>query len=251
MHLIAGLTLLLLAFGCEYIDSSLGMGYGTILAPLLIIMGMDPLQVVPSILLSQAIAGFTAAMFHHRLKNIDIKSDGRDRRIALLIIGVGLVAVFVGVTVALNIPTWALRTYIGVLVMTMGVMILTCRTFAFSWRRLVGIGALSAFNKSMSGGGFGPVVTCGQIISGVDVRRSIGITTLAEGPICITSFVLYLAWGGGIDPWLPVVLTLGAVAATPLGPLGTRSMDPRLALRFVGLLTIALGAFVLVRILLI
>ncbi|MCK4232918.1 hypothetical protein KAX75_00695, partial [candidate division WOR-3 bacterium] len=54
-----------LAFCCEYIDSSLGMGYGTILSPVLIIMGFDPLIVVPSILLSQAVGGFTASIFHH------------------------------------------------------------------------------------------------------------------------------------------------------------------------------------------
>lgn len=35
------LALIILAFFCELIDSSLGMGYGTTLTPLLMIIGFD------------------------------------------------------------------------------------------------------------------------------------------------------------------------------------------------------------------
>jgi uncharacterized membrane protein YfcA len=241
------LAILLMAFACEYVDSSLGMGYGTILSPLLIIMGMDPLQVVPSILLSQAVAGLTAAVFHQRFKNMDVLGNGRDLRIALLLTGVGLVGVVVGVGVALSLPTWALKAYIGILVIVMGAIILSRKVFNFSWNRLVGTAALSGFNKAMSGGGFGPVVTCGQVISGVEVRRSIGITTLVEGPICIASFILYVMCGVAMDPWLPVVLTVGAVTASPLGPMGTRRWDTKAILVIVGLLTVGLGAYTLVK----
>lgn len=247
MHSLTALSLVLVAFVCEYVDSSLGMGYGTILSPVLIIAGMDPLVVVPSILISQAAAGMTAAIFHQRLRNMDLRADGQDLRIALLLIVVGLVAVGVGVLVALQLPAWALKTYIGVLVMAMGIIILTRTTFRFSWNRLVGIAALSAFNKAMSGGGFGPVVTCGQIISGVDVKRSIGITTLVEGPICIVSFLLYVVWGGPLELMLPALLCIGAVAAGPLGPRGTKVRNPGSTMRVVGVLTISLGVFTLVK----
>ncbi len=49
------LTIILFAFICEYVDSSLGMGYGTTLTPLLLIMGYNPLQIVPAVLLSELI----------------------------------------------------------------------------------------------------------------------------------------------------------------------------------------------------
>ena len=39
-----------LAFVCEFIDSTLGMGYGTSLTPILLLMGLEPLQVVPAVL---------------------------------------------------------------------------------------------------------------------------------------------------------------------------------------------------------
>ena len=70
MEITVGLFLLLfgMAFICEFIDSSLGMGYGTILSPVLIIMGFDPLVAIPALLLSQAVGGFTAAIFHHQFE---------------------------------------------------------------------------------------------------------------------------------------------------------------------------------------
>ena len=241
------LTLMVLAFSCEYVDSSLGMGYGTILSPLLIIAGIDPLLVIPSILISQAMAGLTAALFHHRYENVDLRTSRRDANIALLIIGVGVSATVCGVFVALNIPVSALKTYIGVLVLAMGMIILTGKTFKFSWKRLIGVGALSAFNKSMSGGGFGPVVTCGQIVSGVEFKRSIAITTFTEAPICLVSFLLYMVLGGGIEPLLPIVLTIGAMLAAPLGPKGTSIMNAKGALKAVGILAMALGTFTLLK----
>ncbi|GAG43524.1 unnamed protein product, partial [marine sediment metagenome] len=60
------------AFVCEFIDASMGMMYGTILSPVLIIAGFEPVLVVPSILLSQAIGGFIASMFHHRFRNVNL-----------------------------------------------------------------------------------------------------------------------------------------------------------------------------------
>lgn len=56
--------ILLAAFVCEFIDSSLGMMYGTILSLVLILAGFDPLLAVPSILLSQATWRFSASVFH-------------------------------------------------------------------------------------------------------------------------------------------------------------------------------------------
>ncbi len=56
-----------MAFFCELVDSTLGMGYGTTLTPVLLLMGYQPMQVVPAILLSELITGGFAAFAHHRL----------------------------------------------------------------------------------------------------------------------------------------------------------------------------------------
>ena len=68
-----GIIIIVIAFFSEYIDSSLGMGYGTTLTPLLLLMGYEPLQVVPSVLLSELITGLLAGFTHHAIGNVNFK----------------------------------------------------------------------------------------------------------------------------------------------------------------------------------
>ena len=255
----------ILAFLAELLDCSLGMGYGTILSPLLIMMGYDPLVVIPGLLLSQAFGGFAASAFHQGQGNVEFTRTSRDSRIVFLITVLGLLAVVAGVLVAVGISKLALKTYIGVLVLAMGVILLSRFSFRFSWRRMVGVGIVSSFNKGISGGGFGPVVTAGQIIAGNDHRSAVGCTTAAEAPICIAGFIVYCLSGqaAGVavaDAWHPQLgsvvltfpkillpLTIGSILATPFGAHITKRI-PREKLRPVlGVLVVLLGAWTLLK----
>ncbi|MBW2124088.1 MAG: sulfite exporter TauE/SafE family protein [Deltaproteobacteria bacterium] len=189
------ILLILGGFLGEFIDSSIGMLYGTILSPVLIIAGYDPRVVVPSILLTQAMAGLVAAIGHHRLRNVDFSIDNgalkkrkgagfinslkkamtRDSKVVIVVSVLGILAVVGASLVAVSIPEVALKTYIGVLVLVMGAILVSRSKFTFSWNKILGIGALSAFNKGLSGGGFGPVVTSGQMISGRGSKRDVNL----------------------------------------------------------------------------
>ncbi|MCK4893430.1 MAG: sulfite exporter TauE/SafE family protein, partial [Calditrichia bacterium] len=168
MEVTVGLFLVLfgLAFLCEFIDSSLGMGYGTILSPTLIIMGFDPLVAIPAVLLSQAFGGFTASVFHHQFRNASFHPSSKDFKIVFVITSFGILATIIAAIISINLPKIVLKTYIGLLVLALGIIVLLKFKFNFSWKRIVSVGILSAFNKGLSGGGFGPVVTSGQILSG-------------------------------------------------------------------------------------
>jgi len=239
----------ILAFACELIDSSLGMMYGTILSPVLIIIGFDPLLVVPSILLSQAVGGFVAAMFHHQLGNVYFARKSVDFKAVCIITAFGIMGVAIALAVALNIPSWVVTVYIGVLVIAMGSVILSRRKFSFSWKRLSLVGFVSSFNKAMSGGGFGPVVATGQIISGVDSRNAIGITTLSEAPICIASFIGYMIFHPGFTWNMAIALLVGASAAATLGPYITKRLPSSRLRMIVGILAVVLGIWTLVKVL--
>lgn len=141
----------LMAFICEYIDSSLGMGYGTVLSPALIIMGFDPLAVVPAVLFSQAMGGFVAAAFHHRFLNVNFGPRTRDSKIVYVITAFGMAATIIAALVAVNIPKELLRTYIGLVILAMGIIILLKRKFRFSWKKIIGLGVLSAFISGSPG----------------------------------------------------------------------------------------------------
>ena len=244
------LLLLALAFICELIDSSLGMGYGTILSPVLLIMGFDPLVSVPAILLSQAVGGLAASYFHHRYSNVSFRPDSSDLRIVLIISGFGIVATICAALLAIHLPKMWVKTYIGALVFAMGIIILLNRKFRFSWQKMIGIGLLSAFNKGISGGGFGPIVTAGQILSGQQHKEAIGTTTLAEAPICIAGVLAYIAGRSAgpahLFPWgLNLALLLGVLLVAPIGPLLTRKLDIKHLHWILGVLVIALGALTL------
>ena len=242
--------LAVVAFACELIDSSLGMMYGTILSPVLIIIGFEPLLVVPSILLSQAIGGFTAAVFHHQLGNVYFSRTSIDSKAVFIITAFGIIGVAAAVSLALNIPPWAIKTYIGVLVLVMGSILLSKREFSFSWKRLSVVGLISSFNKAMSGGGFGPVVTTGHIISGMDSKNAIGITTLSEAPICIVAFIGYMLFHPGFTWNMAIALIVGAGIAATLGPrITSRFHSPRLR-TVVGILALVLGVWTLVKVIL-
>jgi len=66
------ITIAVIALLCEYMDASIGMGYGTTLTPMLLLIGFLPLQVVPSVLLGQLAGDIVGGFFHHRLGNINL-----------------------------------------------------------------------------------------------------------------------------------------------------------------------------------
>jgi len=253
------------AFFAELLDSTLGMGYGTILSPLLISLGYHPVAVIPAILLSQAFAGFCASVSHHGEGNVTFTRTSRDSRIVFMITVLGLVLVLAGAMLAVGLEKQYLKSYIGLLSLGMGALLLTRFRFRFSWRKMVTVGVISSFNKGMTGGGFGPVVTSGQIIAGNDHRGAVGCTTAAEAPICLTGFIAFclmgtasevppeLAWKfslGSITlffPRLVVPLLIGALLAAPLGPRLTKRI-PRTNLRpAIGMLVLLLGLLTLLQ----
>jgi hypothetical protein len=244
------ILIILLAFICEYIDSSLGMGYGTTLTPLLLIAGFKPLQIVPSLLLSEFVTGLLAGFFHHKHKNVDFKKGTLDFKIAAVMSACSVVGALVAVFVALRLPQFYLKLYIALIVLAMGIVILfTLRhTFAFSWRKISILGSIAAFNKGISGGGYGPIVTGGQILSGVGSKSAVGITSLAEGLTCFVGVVAYFAVTNHTIDWqLAPYLVTGAVLSVPLATLTVKKMKTRNLKLGVGIATLLLGLFTLGR----
>ena len=102
------LVLAAIAFCCEFVDSSLGMGYGTTFTPLLLLMGFELKTVVPVILLSEFLTGLTAGGFHHALGNASFKARSRDSKVAGVLAGAGVLGALVAVQFLTRVPRfWA------------------------------------------------------------------------------------------------------------------------------------------------
>lgn len=271
MGLLIGVTVI--SFLCEYMDATLGMGYGTTLTPLLLVMGLSPRHVVPAILLSQLVANILASFFHHREGNVNFCPDSkvlhlrdfasvrggfrhlrqsfpRHLKIGLLFGICGVVGAPLAVLAAVHLPKFWLKMYIGVLVLSMGVLILVMfnRSLKFSLWRITGLGLFASFNKGLSGGGYGPIICAGQILSGVEGKNAVGITALAEGITCLAAVIMYICVGDETVNWqLAPWVVGGAVLSVPLSAKSVKLIGERKLKLAIAVLTILLGAFTIYK----
>lgn len=243
------LLVALLAFAAEYVDSSLGMGYGTTLTPLLLLLGFTPLQIVPVVLLSEFVTGLVAAAFHHTYKNVSFRKDSADSKVAGVLALIGVVGVILAVSIVVRLPELVIKVYIGFLVLALGVFVLVTPggSQRFSWGRLIGIGLLSSFNKGLSGGGYGPIITAGQILSGLSPKAAVGITSLSEGVVSLVGVLMYWLTVSKTDWHLAVPILLGALISTPLAAYTVQKLPLRSLKLLIALLAIMLGIVTLVR----
>ena len=276
LSLFSMIGFIFLAFFCEYIDSTLGMGYGTTLTPVLLLMGYSPLQVVPVVLISELFSGLLAGFLHHREGNVNLKPKTLDPyiitqrlrdlgyiesfrrgfpkhlRVALLLTLCSIVGTVSAVFLAVNLPKFWVKLYIGVLVLAMGIVILFClnKSFKFSWKKITGLGLLASFNKGISGGGYGPLVTGGQILSGVDGKSAVGITSLAEGLTCIVGIISYILIAKNpLDLNLAPFIITGAIFSVPFSAKSVKLITEKKIKLSIAVLTIILGGVMVIKIL--
>lgn len=209
-----------IAFVCETIDSSLGGGYGTILTPVLFFMGYEPIEIVPLILVSEMFTGLGAGVFHHVAGNVDLRPGSKLFTIGLIMGLCAIAGSTIAVYSAFNLPKNVIKGYIAFLIVSLGLFnLLSLRTtFQFSWKKIVGLGFLASFNKGLSGGGYGPLIVGGQILSGLSPRNAVGITSFAEGLTCVVGIITYSAFSGSLlnlDWALGGALLAGAMLSVP------------------------------------
>ena len=139
-----GILVVGLAFCTEYIDSTLGMGYGTALTPVLLLLGFEPLIIVPAVLLSEFVTGILAAFAHSRAGNVvflpknfsfrgfheSVRKFGLKRvfrcgtpkalKVVMLLSLCSIGATVGAVFFAVKLPTIAVKLYIGVMILGYG-----------------------------------------------------------------------------------------------------------------------------------
>ena len=61
------------AMAFEFMDATAGMGFGTAITPLLMLMGFDPKQIVPVVMIQQGVAGLVGTFLHAEYENVEWK----------------------------------------------------------------------------------------------------------------------------------------------------------------------------------
>lgn len=249
------LAIIILGFIGSFVDNAFGMGY-SLLTPIFILIGFDPLIVVPLLLLSQTVAGLSGSIFHRLFRNIEFTSpDQREARIYLLFTTIGVIGAVISATLAVTLPDWFMLTYIGLMMLIVGIVVRFKVSFSGGWWKLYLASGLGGFNKAISGGGYGPIVTSVQIMTGSEVKSSVGITQFSEATISSIAFLMYVVLSDIYQVTLVmqaalIMVVTGALAA-PVGALFVRKLDDRRARRVVGTCSVLLGLVTLLRLFLI
>ncbi len=242
-------ALALLAFLCEAVDSSLGMGYGTTLTPVLLTAGFHPLSVIPAALLSQLMGGVFAGLLHHNYGNVDLRHSSAHARVMYLLAGSGIVGGILAIRLATWLPVFYVKLYVGILVLAIGVFVWFSPRLGdrLSYRRVLGLGLLAAFNKGMSAGGYGPVVTGGQVLAGVNSKAAVGITAAAEAITCLAALATLYVLGKSINWSLAVPLCLGAVSSAPVAVNVVKTLPHHWVQRAIAIGCVLLGTMTLIN----
>jgi len=234
----------LLGFIFEYIDTSVGGGYGTCLTPIFLLMGYPPIQIVPMILVSESVTGFWGGFNHYRYGNVD-------KKVAFVVATLAVVGSLVGMFFVVSASGTFIKTYIGILVVAMGILTILKKVLKVEHRiglkGIAGIGLLCGFNKLLTGGGFGPVSTAGCHLSGVDIKKSVGSTTLAEGIMSLSGIGLYASLLNHIQWNLAIPLVLGAVLSCVPSTYTTHKSSKKMLPVVVGCFMLFFGVLTLMK----
>ncbi|MCS7173022.1 MAG: sulfite exporter TauE/SafE family protein [Armatimonadetes bacterium] len=240
----------LLAFGAGLLDAVLGMGYGTILAPLLLLSGYRVPELVPALLLSQCAAGLVGARFHHVNGNASFQRGSVHLRAALVLMAAGFAGGLLGPWVARRVSEAAIRIYMGVMIFGLGCWLVAGRRAPrFSWGRLMTLGIVASVNKALTGGGYGPLLAGGQMMAGLNPRAAVAITNLSEAVVSLAALGGYAWWFAASWRWdLVLAVTCGAALAAPLGARAVRRVGAEALRTAVGIATALLGLLALLSV---
>lgn len=253
--------IIIIAFIFESMDSMAGMGFGTALSPLLLLFGYNPLQVVPTILISETITGFIDTYFDHEMGNIrySFRPLNDATKYGLIFAFFGCLAIFISVFLAyytLKLPTVYIKAYVAVLVLMMGVVVILKlrikknHQYSFKPKLLVGFSVIAGFNKGIGGGGYGPIVTMGQIYSGIYEKSATAIVSFSESIVSmigILSFFLLQNFGVLIDLVLLPSLFTGGFFAALIAPYLVRVFPNKIWRVFIPIYAIGLGIFCIIK----
>jgi hypothetical protein len=244
------------AFLLAFINDGLGGGYGTLSSPLLLIFGYPAKVAVPSILFSEAWSESFSSIWHGKFKNINYRTFGFTTAggIVGIVIAVFVIGVFLAATNA--------KLYIGGIATVMGLFVIVRSLSWFEKHSKVKdntnrplttlLGAVCGFNKSSTGGGYGPLSTSGFQVLGLAPPKAVGSTILSKGVACIISTVL---WAGlvGINWEMALPMTVGAFVGAPIASWVNNQFKLKVAPpfhgRLLGVLMAALGAYTVLHVL--
>jgi uncharacterized membrane protein YfcA len=230
------------------------MGYGNILTPLLILLGFNILVIIPAVLASQVLDALATTVAFNYHGNIHLTTSSEDTKIVLVLSLTGILGVGIALAAYLFIFTFnplLLQAYVGIVVILVGLIALLGLRWTFTWTKLAGIATIGAINKGLTGGGYTPVITGGQLICGRDAKQAIGCSNLPKALISLIALLLYLLLGQMVfDPlflFLTLTISIGAIISAPIASYLVKQANTHKYATLISIIIIILGVLTLVK----
>ena len=230
------LLFVVVGFLAQLVDGALGMAYGVISNSLLLAMGLPPAIASASVHAAEIVTTGVSGLSHHAFGNVD-------RTLLKRLAIPGVVGAAIGAYALVSLPGDAIKPFIALYLLSMGLLILWKTFRGVGQRRQVRhvsiLGLTGGFCDAIGGGGWGPVVTSTLVARGQDPRTSIGSVNLAEWFVTVSASLVFMLTIG-LSNWPTIAaLILGGVLAAPLGAAATRVIPTRILMGLVGALIVA------------
>ncbi len=205
----------------QFIDGTLGMGFGVTSATVLLFLGVSPVTASAATHAAKLPTTLVSGLSHWRAGNVDLP-------VLLRVAVPGALGGFLGAVVLTNISMASAKAWMSGLLIFFGLVIfarfgLGMRLIptpkgGHTARWLSPIGLVGGFVDATGGGGWGPVVTPSLMtVTRHEPRKVVGTTNAAEFVVAVsvsTGFLTGAAQHG--IPWLPVIgLVIGGVLVAP------------------------------------
>jgi uncharacterized membrane protein YfcA len=205
----------------QFIDGTLGMGFGVTSATILLFLGISPVTASAATHAAKLPTTLVSGFSHWREGNVDMP-------VLVRVAVPGAIGGFLGAVVLTNISLasakgWmsGLLIFFGLVIFArfgLGIRLIPTPQGGHKTRWLAPIGMVGGFVDATGGGGWGPVVTPSLMtVTRHEPRKVVGTTNAAEFVVAVsvsTGFLTGTAQHG--IPWIPVLgLVLGGVLVAP------------------------------------
>ncbi len=240
----------LAGFVASLVDGALGMGFGPTSSTILLSSGLSPAAASTTVNLAKVATGVVSGASHWHFGNVD-------RKLVLRLAIPGALGALVGTTVLVNVDGDALRPFLAVLLLVVGLRILVRFSRPLPMQPdglpegsteptsfdVPGVEVAAAAGGVTNGlvGAWGPVVTPFLLHRGLPPRFAIGSVNTAEVAVAVVAAGSLVATLGGEGLEVGVVLAMlgGGALAAPLAAYTVRFIPPRaLGLAVAGLLLV-------------
>ena len=243
--------MLLAGFAAQFIDGTLGMGYGVSSSSLLVAIGLAPAIASASVHTAEIVTTLVSGIAHHQLGNVK-------REIVFPLVIPGVIGGVAGAYFLSSIPGQTIKPWMAGLLLVMGCLIVyrffTRKEWGMAGKqlsrpRMTILGLVAGFLDAVGGGGWGPVATPSLILAeNSEPHEVVGSVNVVEFFVTLAETITFaLTIGLKAFRWdIVAALLVGGVIAAPIAAWLCKRLPHRMMGILIGVLLILLNVRTLV-----